>query len=1266
MIDTVKPVSEASAPATTNETAATFDVHYTASDERSGLDKVELYANKNGGAYELANTDNSPGATGTFAFEHDGDGTYRFYTIATDNASNVELVPTAADEVTVVEDAKTVRDTVAPTVTLTAPPAATNDDTPEIAGTAGTQAAQDDATADDDHVDVEVLDDTDTVIQTHSSVPVNATTGAFSVDAGHLGDGDYTARATQSDGAGNSDSDERDFTVDTLAPDAPTIDTGPDDPTNATTAAFTFTPAEAGGTLECKLDGGSYEECDERDSHSYTGLGEGSHTFSVRQIDAAGNESDPDTFTWFVDLTAPETTIDSEPNDPSNDATPTFEFSGTDNHSGPGNLSFECKVDDDPWYSCSSPEELSGLADGDHTFRVRATDEAGNTDATPDEFSWTQDTVKPVSEASAPATTNETAATFDVHYEASDERSGLDKVELYANKNGGAYELANTDNSPGATGTFAFEHDGDGTYRFYTIATDNAGNVELVPTAADEVTVVEDAKTLRDTVAPTVTLSSPPANTNDDTPAVSGTAGTQAAQDDAAADDDHVTVEILDDTDTVIQTHSSVAVNGTTGAFSVDASHLDDGDYTARATQSDGAGNSDSDERDFTVDTVAPDAPTIDTSPDDPTNETTADFTFTPSEPGGTLQCKLHDTSYEECDTRTSQSYTGLIEGVSTFLVRQVDAAGNESDADTFTWFVDLTDPNTQLDAHPPSPDNDTTPTFEFSGTDNHSAPGDLDFECNVDSGGWNPCSSPETLPTLGPGSHTFEVRAVDEAGNRDQSPASHTWTIDTEAPVAPAITGFPDDPTNETTATFEWIGAEPAGHFECKLDSAAFAHCSSPEPYASLAEGHHTFSVRQVDTAGNEGAAATYEWDVDLTNPDTAIDDNPPNPDNDATPTFEFSGTDNHSAPADLDFECNVDGLGWNPCNSPETLAALSDDSHTFQVRATDEAGNTDATPASYTWTVDTLAPDAPVISTPAEGSFHNSTGVTVTGTAEPGSTVELFDGAASLGTTTTNGGGNWTKDVTLGGDGERSITAKATDAATNTSDASAIRHVNVDVTAPQSQASGPATSSTTAISLTYTASDNAGGAGLSAVELWAKGPSDASFALVATDTTPNTTQSFSYTAGGNGTYAFYTRASDGVGNTEAAPATPDVTTVVTTGPPPFTFTGFFKPIDNMPVLNSAKAGSNIPVKFSLGGNKGLSIFAAGYPKSQAVPCNSTAPVDGIESTDSPGNSTLTYDSASQTYHYNWKTEKSFTGCRQLVLKFVDGSYARADFKFK
>jgi predicted Rdx family selenoprotein len=1355
-LDRIRPQSQASAPATTNETADSFEVTYHATDDSTALVKVELYASKDGGSYSVANTDNSPVEDGSFDFEHNSDGTYRFYTIATDAAGNVEKAPTTPpDDVTIVEDAKTLRDTVAPNVSLSAPPPLTNDDTPEIAGTAGTQAAQNDAAADDDHVTVEVLDDADSVVQTLSGVAVDGLTGAFSVDAGHLADGDYTARATQQDGAGNADSDVRGFRVDTVAPDAPTIDSGPEDPTNETTAEFEFTAAESGGTLECKLDAGGYEEC--VSPKSYDELGEGDHSFSVRQVDAAGNESDPDSFDWFVDLTAPETSFGSTPPDPDNDTTPTFTFSGTDNHSDAGDLSFECKLDDGDWYSCSSPEQLTGVDEGTHTLRVRATDEAGNidaspadfswyvdltapdtafesgpdnptnsdsasfefsgtddhaapgdltfecklddgdwyscsspeeltdledgthsllvratddagnTDAVPDRFDWTIDTVKPHSHATSPATTNDTANTFDVDYTASDDRSGLDSVELWVNKNGGPYTLANTDDTPGATGTFAFHHDGDGTYRFYTIATDEAGNVEGVPLDVDDVTVVvEDAKTLRDTVAPTVSLSAPPSSTNDDTPEIAGTAGTQAAQNDAAADDDHVTVEVLDDADSVVQTLSGVAVDGLTGAFSVDAGHLADGDYTARATQQDGAGNADSDVRGFRVDTVAPDAPTIDSGPEDPTNETTAEFEFTAAESGGTLECKLDAGGYEECVS--PKSYDELGEGDHSFSVRQVDAAGNESDPDSFDWFVDLTAPETSFGSTPPDPDNDTTPTFTFSGTDNHSAPAALDFACNVDNLGWNPCSSPETLAALTDGSHTFQVRATDEAGNTDATPASYVWTVDTGGPGAPNITAGPDDPTNSNAATFEWTGAESGGTFLCKVDAAPFALCTSPEPYGAISEGHHKFSVRQVDAAGNAGAIAEYEWDTDYTAPQTGFDSTPPDPDNDSTPTFAFSGTDNHSGPAALHFACNVDGLGWNPCSSPKTLAALSEGSHTLQVRATDEAGNTDGTPASYTWTVDSLAPGAPAISTPAEGSFHATTSITVTGTAEAGSTVEIFDGAASLGTTTANGSGNWTKNVTLGGTGERSLTAKATDTAHNTSGASAVRKVVVDTTAPQSQASGPATSSTTAINLAYTASDNAGGSGLGSVQLWAKGPSDASFALVQTDATPNTTQSFSYTAGGNGTYAFYTRAVDGVGNTEAAPATPDVSTVVTTGPPPpvFTFTGFFRPIDNMPVVNEAKAGSNIPVKFSLGGNKGLNIFAADYPKSQAVPCNSAATVDGIEATSGPGASVLSYDSGSQTYQYNWKTDKAWLGCRQLVLKFVDGSYARANFKFK
>ena len=74
---------------------------------------------------------------------------------------------------------------------------------------------------------------------------------------------------------------------------------------------------------------------------------------------------------------------------------------------------------------------------------------------------------------------------------------------------------------------------------------------------------------------------------------------------------------------------------------------------------------------------------------------------------------------------------------------------------------------------------------------------------------------------------------------------------------------------------------------------------------------------------------------------------------------------------------------------------------------------------------------------------------------------------------------------------------------------------------------------------------------------------------------------------------------------------------------PVAYSFTGFFSPVDNLPTFNSFKAGSAVPVKFSLAGDQGLGIVAADYPKSETIACNSTAPVDGIEETSTPGTAT-------------------------------------------
>ena len=113
------------------------------------------------------------------------------------------------------------------------------------------------------------------------------------------------------------------------------------------------------------------------------------------------------------------------------------------------------------------------------------------------------------------------------------------------------------------------------------------------------------------------------------------------------------------------------------------------------------------------------------------------------------------------------------------------------------------------------------------------------------------------------------------------------------------------------------------------------------------------------------------------------------------------------------------------------------------------------------------------------------------------------------------------------------------------------------------------------------------------------------------------------------------------------------------------YNFAGFNSPVSNVPTFNNVNAGRAIPLKFSLSGNKGLGIFAAGYPASQQVACNTSAPLADLEGTESSGGSTLTY--SPDIYHYNWKTESSWAGtCRQLVVKLNDGSEHIALFKFK
>jgi len=113
------------------------------------------------------------------------------------------------------------------------------------------------------------------------------------------------------------------------------------------------------------------------------------------------------------------------------------------------------------------------------------------------------------------------------------------------------------------------------------------------------------------------------------------------------------------------------------------------------------------------------------------------------------------------------------------------------------------------------------------------------------------------------------------------------------------------------------------------------------------------------------------------------------------------------------------------------------------------------------------------------------------------------------------------------------------------------------------------------------------------------------------------------------------------------------------------FNWNGFFQPVDNLPTVNSVKAGSAVPIKFSLGGDQGLNIFMPGYPQSMQIVCDAGSGLDPVEQTVAAGVSSLSYDPLTDTYTYVWKTEKSWSGtCRRLTIVLVDGSIRNALFK--
>jgi hypothetical protein len=219
--------------------------------------------------------------------------------------------------------------------------------------------------------------------------------------AGPLAEGMHTFQVRAKNGTGTLGAPASyTWRIDTTPPTA-ILDSHPPNPSAGASVNFTYHSSETGSSFECSLVEASaadaFSACSST-GKTYTSLADGEYRFAVRAKDGAGNQGAATSFEWTVDnsladTTPPQTTIVSKPPDPSPSSTAAFTYESNE----PGS-SFECKLDGATFASCPAIGiTYTGLANGAHSFLVRAIDPSDNVDPTPAGYSFVVAVTSPAS-----------------------------------------------------------------------------------------------------------------------------------------------------------------------------------------------------------------------------------------------------------------------------------------------------------------------------------------------------------------------------------------------------------------------------------------------------------------------------------------------------------------------------------------------------------------------------------------------------------------------------------------------------------------------------------------------------------------------------------------------------------------------------------------------------------------------------------------------------------------------------------------------------
>jgi len=637
------------------------------------------------------------------------------------------------------------------------------------------------------------------------SIPTTCTSP---LSLSNLSSGSHTITISDFDMAGNSSESPAVFqwTIDQTAPIAQIVAASPSAPINNSSSISMQFAANESATFECSIDNGVFQSC--VSPMEINNLVEGSHWFSVRAIDMAGNQGLAASYSWTTDLTAPVITFGNivpAPNVITNGRNISVEFATSET------ANVMCSLDEAAAAPCTSPFVATVDTEGPHSLIVSASDLAGNVSQS-QTINWMMDFTPPTISFGVILPS---AASY-IH-------SSDFSAEIVASEISTISATLNGSNLPLVNGNIVLTNLSEGSYALVVSSHDSAGNVSQ--SIGHNFSV--------DITAPTISAQA----------AISGLTNLDHNTITFSADEGVIFYCNLDDAG-FAECTSPLALSG-----------LASGDHDFKVHAKDVSGlMSNEVSLTWTVDTIAPETSITNTS------QSGSDITFTlaSSEANSTFMCSIDGATAQSCSSPVN--YNNLSETAHTFKAYAVDAAGNMDSVGAVATFT-FVKPVTTLTVNQTAINSITFNLF--------SSVAGSTFMCSIDGGALASCNSTLTISNLPNGSYQFKAYATDSVGNTDPNGAAYTFTF--VPPIQSVLMGSTPNTqfTNSTSISFNLGSNHPTATYVCSLDNAAFTSCTSPMVYSGLTNGAHNFKFKATDAYGaQDSVGVSYSWTVDTIPP--------------------------------------------------------------------------------------------------------------------------------------------------------------------------------------------------------------------------------------------------------------------------------------------------------------------------------------------------------------------------------------------------------------